>query len=174
MKLSTSGTQLNFGAQEIFIQQLQDEIKRLSALNQQLQIKARQQYHELLREHQNSAANMKYNAIQKGKKTSPSSNTTSRSGCGEESPSASFSTSTESPDDFSSHVDYNAPASTLNQINSKKEITSLKMKLKAAAKFISQLIQEKEHLIEMSNQLRGELNRIKCKDFFLLRKQIHL
>lgn len=39
----------------------------------------------------------------------------------------------------------------------------LKMKLKTAAKYIGHLIQEKEHLIEMSNQLRGELNRIKCK-----------
>jgi hypothetical protein len=47
-----------------------------------------------------------------------------------------------------------------------KENEQLRGKLKSAAKYISHLLQEKEHLIEMSNQLRGELNRIKCKKLF--------
>ena len=38
---------------------------------------------------------------------------------------------------------------------------ALKKKLKTAAKYINSLIEEKEHLIELSNQLRGELNRVK-------------
>ena len=54
LKLSTSGTQVNFGAQELFIQQLQDELKRLSGVNQQLQIRARQLHHELMRQGGNS------------------------------------------------------------------------------------------------------------------------
>ena len=52
MKLSTSGNHINFGAQELFIQQLQDEIARIKKLNDQLVIKSRQLHHELLREHQ--------------------------------------------------------------------------------------------------------------------------
>ena len=159
MKLSTSGTQLNFGAQEIFIQQLQDEIKRLSTLNQQLQIKARQQYHELLREHQNSAANMQHsNQNNKTNQSNHIISTLRSSYCDESSTNSSSTTCSESIDDFNSHKS----APTLSMLNSKKEIETLKTKLKTAAKFISQLIQEKEHLIEMSNQLRGELNRIKC------------
>ena len=45
---------MNFGAQELFIQQLQDELKRLSGVNQQLQIRARQLHHELMRQGGNS------------------------------------------------------------------------------------------------------------------------
>ena len=117
LKLSQSGTHLNFGAQELFIQQLQDEIKRLGQLNSQLLIKSRQQHHESMRELQDKE----------------STNNTQKSD------------------------------PLLNELVIKKEIISLKSKLKSAAKFISHLIQEKEHLIEMSNKLRGELNRIKCK-----------
>lgn len=113
LKLSTSGTELNFGAKELFIQQLQDEIKRLGGLNSQLQIKARQQHHQAMRNHQNEYC--------------------------EDDPSMP----------------------SISDIMRSKEIDALKSKLKKAAKFISHLIQEKEHLIEMSNQLRGELNRIK-------------
>ena len=120
MKLSTSGTNLNFGAQELFIQQLQDEIKRLSKLNAQLQIKARQNHHQDMREKQN---------------------------------------------DFERINELNEPSGgpSINDLVRIKEIEGLKSKLKSAAKFISHLIHEKEHLIEMSNQLRGELNRIKCE-----------
>lgn len=136
LKLSSSGTQLNFGAQELFIQQLQDEIKRLSDLNQQLQIKTRQQHHQLLRNQQDNIKNeldVNENNVRKKSSTSISSDTTK---------------------------------TTLNEITSSKEIENLKQKLKSAAKYITHLIQEKEHLIEMSNQLRGELNRIKCKIFY--------
>jgi len=126
LKLSTSGTQLNFGAQELFIQQLQDEIKRLTTLNQQYQIKLRQQNHLNLRNQQHTS----------------SSNDSGSSGVA------------------------NGPS--LNEISSNKEIENLKSKLKSAAKYIAHLIQEKEHLIEMSNQLRGELNRIKCIIFLKL------
>lgn len=151
MKLSTSGTQLNFGAHEIFIQQLQDEIKRLSVLNQQFQIKARQQYHQLLRDQQNMNITM-------------SQASRNKSTCDD---STSSSTSSSNETEFI----HKSPAlmrstDTLNELNHKNEIANLKAKLKAAAKFISQLIQEKEHLIEMSNQLRGELNQIKC-NFYL-------
>ena len=52
MKLSTSGNHINFGAQELFIQQLQDEITRIKKLNDQLVVKSRQLHHELLRERQ--------------------------------------------------------------------------------------------------------------------------
>lgn len=118
LKLSQSGTNLNFGAQELFIQQLQDEIKRLSKLNSQLLIKTRQQHHESMRELQDKQ-------------------------------------------ESSGH--FNKPDPCINNLVASKEIVGLKTKLKSAAKFISHLIQEKEHLIEMSNKLRGELNRIKCK-----------
>ena len=160
MKLSASGTQLNFGAQEIFIQQLQDEIKRLSTLNQQLQIKARQNYHELLREQQNMNATIQLANSKTLKKNHQTINSTSFN---DETTSSSSSSSndTEFMHGFNKHQ---SPQSTLNELNSKKEITTLKTKLKTAAKFITQLIQEKEHLIEMSNQLRGELNQIKCKE----------
>ena len=110
MKLSTHGTQLNFGAQELFIQQLQDEIGRLNKVNQQLIIKMRQLQHQIMREKQSSI---------------------------------------EKDEDSDFVDDY-------------KEADKLKAKLKSAAKFITNLIQEKEHLIEMSNKLRGELNRMKC------------
>jgi len=117
MKLSTSGTQVNFGAQEMFIQQLQDEIKRLSRVNSQLQMKARQSHHQALRSRQETGGLEE--AIGETKSLS------------------------------------------VNDLIRLKEVEGLKVKLKSAAKFISHLIQEKEHLIEMSNQLRGELNRIK-------------
>ena len=158
MKLSTSGTQINFGAQEIFIQQLQDEIKRLSLLNQQLQIKARQQYHQLLREQQNMQVTMvetMRNNRSVNEDTSSSSNDSS----------SDFQAAPHTPISTSA-----SRSTTLSELNSKNEIVNLKTKLKAAAKFISQLIQEKEHLIEMSNQLRGELNQIKC-DLILLNKK---
>lgn len=122
LKLSSSGTQLNFGAQELFIQQLQDEIKRLSDLNQQFQIKTRQQHHQLLR-NQQQGLQKESNKIN----------------------------------------DENGPS--LSHITTSKDNENLKAKLKSAAKYITHLIQEKEHLIEMSNQLRGELNRIKCNFF---------
>lgn len=138
LKLSTSGTQLNFGAQELFIQQLQDEIKRVNAVNQQLQIKARQQHHQLLREQQNV-------------KSSPSKPASS----------SSCSSSNGVFEDPVSTSSLSSPPSSLNELTLRKEADGLKSKLKTAAKFISQLIHEKEHLIEMSNQLRGELNRIK-------------
>lgn len=125
LKLSSNGTQLNFGAQELFIQQLKDEIKRLSSLNQQLQIKARQQHHQMLRNHQENT----------------------ESGL-------------EIKENLKSNDD---PSLSINKITNNKDIELLKQKLKSAAKYITHLIQEKEHLIEMSNQLRGELNRIKCK-----------
>ena len=69
---------------------------------------------------------------------------------------------------------FNEAGPNLNEITLTQENDSLKAKLKSAAKYISHLIQEKEHLIEMSNQLRGELNRIKCKlsfkfEFFLFK-----
>ena len=114
LKLSTSGTELNFGAKELFIQQLQDEVKRLGGLNSQLQVKSRQQHHQAMRDRQNAS---QYEEVAAG----PS----------------------------------------VNELMKSKEIDGLKSKLKKAAKFISHLIQEKEHLIEMSNQLRGELNRVK-------------
>lgn len=102
-KLSQSGNQINFGAQELFIQQLQDEITRL---NKKLLTNAGQ----------------------------------------------SSLTTIDGP--------------TVNEINFLKDNQSLKEKLKNAAKHISQLISEKKQLIEMSNQLRGELNRYKRKTYF--------
>ena len=104
----------------MFIQQLQDEIKRLNKINSQLQVKTRQQHHQALRENQAEKASNDFN-------------------------------------------DVSGPS--VNELVKLKEIQGLKSKLKSAAKFISHLIQEKEHLIEMSNQLRGELNRIKCNYF---------
>jgi hypothetical protein len=160
MKLSTSGTQLNFGAQEIFIQQLQDEIKRLSTLNQQLQIKARQNYHELLREQQNMNATIQLANSKILKKNNQTIDSTSSN---DETTSSSSSNETEFMHGFNKDQ---STQLTLNELNSKKEITTLKTKLKTAAKFITQLIQEKEHLIEMSNQLRGELNQIKCEEIY--------
>lgn len=121
LKLSTSGTQINFGAQELFIQQLQDEIKRVSNLNKQLQIKARQQHHELMRENLSSISDKR-------------------------------------------EVDSNMKI--VNEVALKKEIDNLKSKLKTAAKFITQLVGEKERLIEISNELRGKLKRIECNIFF--------
>jgi hypothetical protein len=121
LKLSTSGTQINFGAQELFIQQLQDEIKRVSNLNKQLQIKARQQHHELMRENLSSILDKR-------------------------------------------EVDSNMKI--VNEVALKKEIDNLKSKLKTAAKFITQLVGEKERLIEISNELRGKLKRIECNIFF--------
>jgi predicted nuclease with TOPRIM domain len=50
---------------------------------------------------------------------------------------------------------------TINEINYMKDVEALKTKLKCAAKHISQLIQEKQQLIEMSNQLRGEMQKLK-------------
>lgn len=120
--MSTSGTQLNFGAQELFIQQLQDEIKRLGKMNSQLQIKTRQTHHQAMRQQQHSTMN-----------------------------------------EFYTEFNESAIGPSINDLARIKEIESLKSKLKSAAKYISHLIQEKEHLIEMSNQLRGELNKIKCK-----------
>jgi len=166
MKLSTSGTQLTFGAHEIFIQQLQDEIKRLSTLNQQLQIKARQNYHELLREQQNMNATIQLSNSKMMKKNHTVAQ--SSSSFNDESNSPSSSSSSSSNDNDYINRPSSSSQSTLNELNNKKEITNLKGKLKQAAKFISQLIQEKEHLIEMSNQLRGELNQIKCKFFFTI------
>lgn len=128
VKLSSSGTQLNFGAQELFIQQLQDEIKRLSSINQQLQMKARQHIHQALRENQNNTSFVDSSALS----TSP----------------------------------------TIKEIRLIKDVESLKSKLKTAAKFITHLIQEKEHLIEMSNQLRGELARTKCSINLIRKIQI--
>ena len=170
MKLSTSGTHLNFGAQEIFIQQLQDEIKRLSTLNQQLQIKARQNYHELLREQQNMNATIQLaNSKMMKKNHTVEHHSSSFNDESSTSSSPSISSSSSSNDNEFIHTfnKHHSSQSTLNELNNKKEITSLKTKLKSAAKFISQLIQEKEHLIEMSNQLRGELNQIKCKILIL-------
>ncbi len=96
--MSTSGTELNFGGQELFIQQLQDEIDRL---NKKMQVQ--------------SQANNFYNTV-----------------------------SIES--------------------NCLNEIDDYKQKLKAASKHISQLLQDKHQLIEMSNQLKAELNREKRKE----------
>ncbi|CAF0791557.1 unnamed protein product [Brachionus calyciflorus] len=124
LKLSTSGQTINFGAQELFIEQLKEEIKRISNLNQQLQIKARQLNHENLRLKQAEQKSKKENVIDE---------------------------SDEETED--EEID--------NLMNNKKEIESLKNKLKTAAKYINNLIEEKEHLIELSNQLRGELNRVK-------------
>jgi hypothetical protein len=125
LKLSATGTNMNFGAQELFIQQLQDEIKRLLSVNQQLQMKARQQHHELLREQQ-----------QNGKR--------------DHIVDSDVLTDNERP--------------SLKEITSIKQVESLKNKLKKAAKYISQLLEEKQHLIEMSNQLRGEVNRVKYEN----------
>jgi hypothetical protein len=96
LKLSSSGTQINFGGQELFIQQLQDEIQRLNE--------------KLLSQHD-------------------SSNFRSVDGV------------------------------TVNEMNYIKEVKDLKGKLKSLAKTLSQLIHEKQQLIEMSNQLRAELER---------------
>jgi hypothetical protein len=101
LRLSASGTQINFGGQELFIQQLQDEIHRL---NEKL-INASQSDHRL------------------------------------------------------DQVD----GLTINEINYIKEIKSLKSKLKTLAKHLSQLIHEKQQLIEMSNQLRAELEKIRSR-----------
>jgi hypothetical protein len=98
LKLSTSGTELNFGAQELFIQQLQDEIERL---NKKLQDNSRN-------------ANSFY-------------------------------------DGFTVESSY------------AKEIDDYKQKLKIASKHISQLLQDKHQLIEMSNQLKAEFSREKRK-----------
>ncbi len=118
MKLSTSGTQVNFGAQELFIQQLQDEIKRLSKVNSQLQMKTRQSHHQALRNKQEAG-------------------------------------------EFKEEIGEKKELLSFDDLVKLKENEELRLKLKSAAKFISHLIHEKEHLIEMSNQLRGELNRIK-------------
>ncbi len=156
IKLSTSGTQLNFGAQELFIQQLQDEIKRVSGLNQQLQIKLREQHHQLTREQQNYPTQnlSKKSALDKKATSSSSSNSSNVS-------SEESSKNSEHNNQIYSYVPKQS-AATLNELEAKKENESLRVKLRTAAKFINNLIQEKEHLIEMSNQLRGELNRIKC------------
>ena len=100
LKLSASGTQINFGAQELFIQQLQDEIQRL---NEKL--------------------------------------------------------INRSEHDRSDKVD----GVTISEIGYIREIKSLKTKLKTIAKHLSQLIHEKQQLIEMSNQLRAELERTRSK-----------
>ena len=100
MKLSSSGTQINFGGQELFIQQLQDEIQRL---NEKL------------------------------------INKSDRDG---------------------GKVD----GVTVTEIGYVNEIKSLKGKLKSLAKHLSQLIHEKQQLIEMSNQLRGELEKSRSKN----------
>ncbi|RNA39221.1 coiled-coil domain-containing 57 [Brachionus plicatilis] len=117
LKLSSSGQTINFGAQELFIEQLKEEIKRLSDLNQQMQIKTRQLNHENLRLKQGQ--NGRENVI----------------------------------DDSESDEEV--------EVKRRQEIDALKVKLKTAAKYINSLIGEKEHLIELSNQLRGELNRVK-------------
>lgn len=130
LKLSTHGTQINFGAQELFIEQLKGEIKRLSTLNQQLQIKARQLNHQLLRIQQENQNSSKTSRVKNNEHVIDSE---------------------EISDEYTEDI-----------LAFKKENENLKIKLKTAAKFITNLIQEKEHLIEMSNQLRGELNRIKC------------
>lgn len=95
--MSSTGTQINFGAQELFIQQLQDEIERLNK--------------KIL-----SQNNINSNAI-------------------------------------------GGDGITINELNYIKEIKNLKSKLKTLAKHVSQLIQEKQQLIEMSNQLRAELDK---------------
>lgn len=143
LKLSTSGTQLNFGAQELFIQQLQDEIKRVSGLNQQLQLKLNGQNHQSLREKQQ-------------KKESSETNSDNSEPIVEK----KSSSKAQSANKLMSFLDKQAAAS---EFELKRQNDNLKIKLVTAAKFINKLIQEKEHLIEMSNQLRGELNRIKCE-----------
>lgn len=139
MKLSTAGTQLNFGAQELFIQQLQDEIKRLSGVNQQLQIRARQMHHMLMRQRDDQVqvlAAIGSKSATALKRHAP--------------PPSSFSI--DDPIDHQ-HQEEDAHHG---------DVSTLRVKLKTAAKYISHLIREKEHLIEMSNRLRGELNRMKC------------
>ena len=123
LNLSSCGQVINFGAQELFIEQLKEEIKRLSDLNQQLQIKSRQLNHENLRLRQ-SKSNGRENVI----------------------------------DDSDSDHGHDQADSI---IKNRQEVDALKKKLKTAAKYINSLIEEKEHLIELSNQLRGELNRVK-------------
>ena len=167
IKLSTSGTQLNFGAQELFIQQLQDEIKRVSDLNQQLQIKLREQFHQIMREQQISSNTI--NAIS-SESCSESNNDTSKCDIYPKE-SSGFDVYTTTPASSGSkncdpkilNYMHKQSGAMANELSLKKEIELLNTKLKTAAKFINNLIQEKEHLIEMSNQLRGELNRIKCK-----------
>lgn len=127
LKLSSCGQTINFGAQELFIEQLKEEIKRVSDLNQQLQIKGRQLNHENLRLRQTKSSGRE-NVI----------------------------------DDFDSEYGNgqdNEPFESV--IKYRQEVDVLKTKLKTAAKYINGLIEEKEHLIELSNQLRGELNRVK-------------
>lgn len=101
LKLSSNGTQINFGGQELFIQQLQDEIQRLNE--------------KLINRSDNSG---KVDGV------------------------------------------------TINEIEYMKEIKSLKGKLKGLAKHLSQLIHEKQQLIEMSNQLRAELDKTRSKNDF--------
>lgn len=132
--MSTAGTQLNFGAQELFIQQLQDEIKRLSGVNQQLQIRARQMHHQLMRQREDQVQSLASHATK--------STTSNR-------PTSVIVTRDLAVDDVSSGSEANSDL--------------LRVKLKTAAKYIHHLMREKEHLIEMSNRLRGELNRMKCK-----------
>ena len=123
LKLSSSGTQINYGAQELFIQQLKDEIERLTRVNHQLQLKARQQHHQLQREHEQQQQQHTMRAHETSFLHANNNNSGQGDGEGE---------------------------------------GSWRAKLRMAAKYITQLIGEKEHLIEMSNKLRGELNRIKC------------
>ncbi len=108
---SSSGTAINYGAQELFIQQLKDEIERITRLNHQLQHKAREQHHQLQRAQQHTALVMPIGEL--------------------------------ADDEENAH--------------------EWRARLRVASKYITQLIGEKEHLIEMSNSLRGQLNKIKCK-----------
>jgi activator of HSP90 ATPase len=167
-----SGTQLNFGAQELFIQQLQDEIKRMSGLNQQLQLKLREQHHQLLRheQHENQAPGQGRKSSSGSERSTaaakkPSSSSSSASS-EESSKNSEHGSMSSNSNQIYSYV-HKQSAASINEMEARKENEGLKVKLRTAAKFINNLIQEKEHLIEMSNQLRGELNRIKCKNLEL-------
>lgn len=143
LKLSTAGTQLNFGAQELFIQQLQDEIKRLSDVNQQLQVRARQMHHQLMRQREDYVQTL----------------TTTTSARNQQLRNISHQQHVPTEDDSCALSSSSSGGSS----NHQRDVDNLRVKLKTAAKYITHLIREKEHLIEMSNRLRGELNRIKCK-----------
>lgn len=95
-------------------------------MNQQLQIRARQIHHQLMRQQQDEYGKAEARPISK-----------------------------RLVEDFST-------SSGAEHCELEKENDSLRVKLKTAAKYMGHLIREREHLIEMSNRLRGELNRIKC------------
>jgi hypothetical protein len=67
-----------------------------------------------------------------------------------------------------STANFSDPTSTDSQ-NLINEIKLLRSRLKKAVNYIASLMDEKQHLIGMNNQLRGQINRIKSKLIFFYR-----